>query len=79
VIERACDRALVAAACADGIRRLGFESGHLTVDAHAALLEVAASDGGRGDGGGGAAAVVAVAAAGWSCAARPAWRSGCAR
>jgi Xaa-Pro dipeptidase len=41
VIERACDRALVAVAGADGHRRLGFESGHVTVDAHAALLEVA--------------------------------------
>jgi len=45
VIERACDRALVAAAGADGIRRLGFESGHVTVDAHAALLEVASEIG----------------------------------
>jgi Xaa-Pro aminopeptidase len=45
VIERACDRVLVAAAGKDGIRRLGFESGHLTVDAHAALLEVAAEKG----------------------------------
>jgi Xaa-Pro aminopeptidase len=45
VIERACDRVLVVAAGNDGIRRLGFESGHLTVDAHAALLEVAAEKG----------------------------------
>lgn len=48
VIERACDRALVVAAGADGHRRLGFESGHVTVDAHAALLEVAADTTGAG-------------------------------
>ncbi|HEY2205803.1 MAG TPA: Xaa-Pro peptidase family protein [Pseudonocardia sp.] len=48
VIERACDRALVAAAAANGVRRLGFESDDLTVDAHTALLEVAGdgADGG---------------------------------
>lgn len=40
VIERSCDRAIVAAAGHDGVRRLGFESGHVTVDAHAALVEV---------------------------------------
>jgi len=45
LIERDCARGLVAAAGADGIRRLGFESGHLTVDAHAALLEVARDNG----------------------------------
>ncbi|HTF49960.1 MAG TPA: Xaa-Pro peptidase family protein [Pseudonocardia sp.] len=45
LIERACARALVADAGAAGIRRLGFESGHLTVDAHAALLEVARDNG----------------------------------
>src|SRR4051794_27685749 len=42
VIDRACDRALVTVAGGSGVRRLGFESGHLTVDAHAALLEIAA-------------------------------------
>jgi Xaa-Pro aminopeptidase len=46
LIERACARALVADAGAAGIRRLGFESGHLTVDAHAALLEVVSADNG---------------------------------
>lgn len=37
VIERACAAAAVKAATGDGVHRLGFESGHLTVDAHAAL------------------------------------------
>ncbi|MBO0848461.1 MAG: aminopeptidase P family protein [Pseudonocardia sp.] len=41
VIDRSCGRALVSVAGSDGVRRLGFESGHLTVDAHAALVEVA--------------------------------------
>jgi Xaa-Pro aminopeptidase len=51
LIERACARALVADAGAAGIRRLGFESGHLTVDAHAALLEVVSADNGEADNG----------------------------
>lgn len=42
VIDRSCDRALVSVAGSDGVRRLGFESGHLTVDAHAALVDLAA-------------------------------------
>jgi Xaa-Pro aminopeptidase len=46
VIERATDRALVAMAEADGVRRLGFESDHVTVDGHAALLAVAEQAGG---------------------------------
>ena len=37
VIERACAAAAVRSAGTDGTARLGFESGHLTVDAHAAL------------------------------------------
>jgi Xaa-Pro aminopeptidase len=36
-IERACGRALVGRAAADGVRRLGFESHVVTVDAFAAL------------------------------------------
>jgi Xaa-Pro aminopeptidase len=51
LIERACARALVADAGAAGIRRLGFESGHLTVDAHAALLEVVSAANGEADNG----------------------------
>jgi Xaa-Pro dipeptidase len=47
LIERHCDRALVMAAGSAGIRRLGFESGQLTVDAHAGLLDVAAQANGR--------------------------------
>jgi Xaa-Pro aminopeptidase len=48
VIERMCDRALVAAAGGDGVRRLGFESNHVTVDGYAAFQKVAeeASQGG---------------------------------
>src|SRR5262249_27325632 len=42
VIERACATAAVAAAAGDGVRRLGFESGQVTVDGHAALARVAA-------------------------------------
>jgi Xaa-Pro aminopeptidase len=37
VIERACARYLAGRAAADGVRRLGFESHVLTVDAHAVL------------------------------------------
>ncbi|WP_028922945.1 M24 family metallopeptidase [Pseudonocardia acaciae] len=44
VIDRACDRALVTSAGEAGVRRLGFESGHLTVDAHAALVAVASKE-----------------------------------
>jgi Xaa-Pro aminopeptidase len=47
VTERMCDRALVAAAGEDGVRRLGFESNHVTVDGCAALQEVA-EEAGRG-------------------------------
>jgi Xaa-Pro dipeptidase len=46
VIDRACAAALVAAAGRDRPGRLGFESGHVTVDGHAALLEVAREHGG---------------------------------
>ena len=42
LIERACAQALVEAAGSDGVPRLGFESAHLTVDSHAALVEFAA-------------------------------------
>ncbi|HEY4008354.1 MAG TPA: Xaa-Pro peptidase family protein [Pseudonocardia sp.] len=42
LIERACAQALVEAAGTDGVRRLGFESGHLTVDGHAALADLTA-------------------------------------
>ncbi len=41
VIERASAAALAGAAAALGVRRLGFESDHVTVDAHAALTEKA--------------------------------------
>lgn len=41
IIERACGAAGVRAALGDGVRRLGFESAQVTVDAHAGLLEVA--------------------------------------
>jgi Xaa-Pro dipeptidase len=41
IIERACAAAGVKAAVGDGVRRLGFESGQVTIDGHAALLEVA--------------------------------------
>jgi len=41
IIERACGAAGVTAAVADGVRRLGFESAQVTVDGHAALLDVA--------------------------------------
>ncbi|MDQ2706862.1 MAG: aminopeptidase P family protein [Actinomycetota bacterium] len=40
VVERACAVAAVTAAVADGVRRLGFESGHVTVDGHAALRAI---------------------------------------
>jgi Xaa-Pro dipeptidase len=40
VIDRACASAAVAAAAGDGVRRLGFESAHVTVDGHAALQRV---------------------------------------
>jgi Xaa-Pro dipeptidase len=40
VIERACAPAAVKAATEDGVRRLGFESAHVTVDAHTGLLDV---------------------------------------
>ncbi len=42
IIERACAVAAVTASVGDGARRLGFESDQVTVDAHAALLAVAA-------------------------------------
>ncbi len=41
VIERACGPHLAARAAADGVRRLGFESHVVTVDAHSALSEAA--------------------------------------
>jgi len=41
IIERHCSRALVVAAGGLRLRRLGFESSQLTVDAHAALAELA--------------------------------------
>jgi Xaa-Pro aminopeptidase len=41
VIERACGPHLVARAAASGVRRLGFESHVVTVDAHRRLLEAA--------------------------------------
>ena len=44
VIERACGSHLAGRAAADGVRRLGFESHVVTVDAFAALSE-AAGDG----------------------------------
>jgi Xaa-Pro dipeptidase len=46
VIDRACAAALVTAAGKDRIGALGFESGHLTVDGHAALLDLAREQGG---------------------------------
>jgi len=44
LIERACAPQLVRAAAATGIRRLGFESHVMTVDAHAALQRVSGDD-----------------------------------
>ncbi|MDF1898416.1 Xaa-Pro peptidase family protein [Mycolicibacterium smegmatis] len=41
VIERACGPHLAARAAADGVRRLGFESHVVTVEAHSALSEAA--------------------------------------
>ncbi|GAA5173957.1 Xaa-Pro peptidase family protein [Pseudonocardia eucalypti] len=41
LIDRACASAVVKEAGVVGIRRLGFESGHLTVDAHAGLVDLA--------------------------------------
>lgn len=41
VIERACGPHLAGRAAADGIRRLGFESHVVTVDAHTALQQAA--------------------------------------
>lgn len=41
VIERACGPHLAARAATDGVRRLGFESHVVTVDAHAALTKAA--------------------------------------
>jgi Xaa-Pro dipeptidase len=46
IIERACAVAGVKAAVGDGVRRLGFESGQVTVDGHAGLLEVASESSG---------------------------------
>ena len=44
-IERACGRHLAERAAAAGVRRLGFESHVVTVDAHAALVAVLAAGG----------------------------------
>jgi Xaa-Pro dipeptidase len=44
IIERACAAAAVGAAQRDGVRRLGFESGQVTVDGLAALASVAEDD-----------------------------------
>ena len=44
VIERACGPHLAAHAAADGVRRLGFESHVVTVDAFAALTKAAGDD-----------------------------------
>ncbi|GGP62631.1 M24 family metallopeptidase [Saccharothrix coeruleofusca] len=43
VVERPCDVAMAQRAAKDGARRIGFESGHVTVDALDALTEAAGS------------------------------------